>query len=423
MVPKGARPPRRAVAAVRVTGGGEPGGDALGAYFRQLAAVRLLTREEEVAIAKRIEAGERAMLVALVGCRQGLAELARLEKSLRDGSTRVRDLIRTTGEETDDWEAAEQRRVLRLLAVIVRAGARSESKRLEALVEIRLTKWALDAIVGRLRDGLQDERDRRHLDEGRKASAAIKHAEEVARRARAELVEANLRLVVSIARRYARSGPMFVDIVQEGNIGLMRAVEKFEYRRGYKFSTYATWWVRQAVTRAIPEQSQLIHTPAHIVELVGKVARATRSFVQEYGREPTPAEIADALQLPLEHVVAAARCTKQPISLETPVGDDESHRLGDHLADTTAVSPLDATVSAHLAEQTATLLDILTPREAEILRLRFGLGGGDTFALTLEEVGHRFSVSRERIRQIQAVALRRLRDRLQASQSKWPMEG
>jgi RNA polymerase primary sigma factor len=421
MAPKGARPPRRAIAAVRASGG-EPGGDALGAYFRQLGAVRLLTRDEEVAIGKRIEAGERSILAALLRCRQGMDELARLEKSLRDGTTRVRDLIRTTGDETDDWEAAEQRRVLRLLVSIVRARGQSESKSLEALVALRLTKWALDEIVARLRARLEEEPDRRQRDEGRRASAAIKHAEEVCRGARAELVEANLRLVVSIARRYARSGPMFVDIVQEGNIGLMRAVEKFEYRRGYKFSTYATWWVRQAVTRAIPEQSQMIHTPAHIVELVGKVARASRSFVQEHGREPTSAEIAETLQLPLEHVVAAARCTRQPISLETPVSDDESHRLGDHIADPSAVSPLDAAVTSHLAAQTATLLDILTPREAEVIRLRFGLGG-DTFALTLEEVGNRFSVSRERIRQIQAAALRRLRDRLQASQSKLPMEG
>jgi RNA polymerase primary sigma factor len=230
-----------------------------------------------------------------------------------------------------------------------------------------------------------------------------------------------LRLVVSIAKRYARHGPIFVDLVQEGNIGLMRAAEKFEYRRGYKFSTYATWWVRQAVTRAMTDQSQLIHVPMHIVDLAGKVLRTSRSFAQETGREPSPAEIGEKLQLPPAQVMTAQRCTKQPISLEMPVGGEESRRVGDNLADTQAVSPLDAVVSARLAAQAAGLLDRLTPREADVLRLRFGLG--DAPEHTLEEVGHRYSVSRERIRQIEAGALRRLREWRDVGQTKSWLEG
>jgi RNA polymerase primary sigma factor len=325
----------------------------------------------------------------------------------------------------------ELQRVLPLLASISRAdatrrpgcggrahigfarGRQAEHDNLDALLAVRLTKRTIDGIAGRTRERL-GRNDDGGIAGRREAHAAIEQAERACRRARGELVEANLRLVVSIAGRYARRGPMFVDLVQEGNIGLMRAVEKFEYQRGYKFSTYATWWVRQAVLRAIAEQSNLIHTPGYIIELVGKVTRASRSFVQEYGREPSPAEIAGKLQVPVEHVRAAARCMRQPISLETPIGGDEGQRIGDNLVDPQAVSPLQAAATARLVAQTADLLDILTPREAEILRLRFGLG--ESVEHTLEEVGNRFSVTRERIRQIEAIALCRLRARLRARQ-------
>jgi RNA polymerase primary sigma factor len=409
-------------------------------YFRRIGAVRLLTREEEVSIAKRIEAGERAILQTVLRCEAGLSELGQLEAALRDGSTPVRDVLRPSGDEGDGWEAAELLRVLPLLASLSRAGtthrpryspqARAGPKRarnaeqepLEALLAIRLTKRAIDGLAGRTCERLGREDDGGDVEGRRQARAAIEQAERACSRARGQLVEANLRLVVSIARRYASRGPVFVDLLQEGNIGLMRAVEKFEYRRGYKFSTYATWWVRQAVTRAIAEQSNLIHTPAHIVELVGKVMRASRSLLHEYGREATPAEIAGKLHVPVEQVNAAVRSTRQPISFETPIGGDGGRSIGDDLSDPRAVSPLEAAAKARLAAQTAGLLeDILTPREAEIVRLRFGLGGGVEH--TLEEIGNRFSVTRERIRQIEAIALGRLRERLQARRIDSGVEG
>jgi RNA polymerase primary sigma factor len=398
----------------------------LESYFRRIGTVRLLTREEEVSIAQRIEAGERAILQTILRCRAGLAEIEQLETALRDGSIPVREVLRPSGDEVDGWEAAELQRILPVLASISRAGSGRASKAerdpLEALLAIRLTKRAIDGIAGRTRERLEREDGGDDVEGRRKACAAIEQAERACIRARGQLVEANLRLVVSIARRYAKRGPMFVDLLQEGNIGLMRAVEKFEYRRGYKFSTYATWWVRQAITRAIAEQTNMIHTPVHVVELVGKVTRTSRSLLQEYGREPTPAEVAGKLQVPVEHVEAALRSTRQPISFETPIGGDEDHRIADKLSDPRAVSPMEAVATARLAEQTAGLLeDILTPREAEIVRQRFGLGDGVEH--TLEEIGNRFSVTRERIRQIEAIALGRLRERLRAKRIDSWVEG
>jgi RNA polymerase primary sigma factor len=430
--------------------GREPSRDILRTYFRQIGTVPLLTREEEVAIAKRIEAGERVILQTLLGCPAGLVELGHIEEGLRASTIRARDVVRSTGDEGTDWETVEQRRVLRLLDTVLHRPARAEGPaprrrrtertasapvddaRLEALMAIRLSKRAIDGMVSRIRERFEEgnrgpaargarDATEGNLDEIRTACAVIAEAEQISHRARAELVEANLRLVVSIAKRYANRGPMFVDLVQEGNIGLMRAAEKFEYQRGYKFSTYATWWVRQAVTRAFADQSQTIRAPAHIVELVGRVVRTSRSFVQEYGREPTPAEIAAKLQVPADHVTAALRSTRQPISLETPIGGDESHRVSDTLQDHGTVSPLEAAMATRLAEQATRLLEALTPREAEVIRLRFGIG--DALEHTLEEVGVLFSVSRERIRQIEASALRRLRERRQAKDIKSWLEG
>ena len=387
-------------------------------YFRHMSKVQLLTREGEVELAMRVEQGERAMLEAIVGSVIATGELTRVADSIKRGKLRVRDLVRNL----DDEEAQDPASATRISKLFTRAAKSAETrtslparttkaerakhdkehtKIVDELEALRIDRPVIERVVKRLR--LESRHDPRAAETLR----ALHKGKREADRAKAELIKANLRLVVSLAKKHTNRGLQLLDLVQEGNIGLMRAVDKFDYRRGYKFSTYATWWVRQAISRAIADQGRTIRVPVHMFESWQKLVRTSRALVQEFGREPTPDELAEKTGIPLDKVRTVLRIAKEPVSLETPMGADGEASLGDFVPDDHSTSPDEAFAKSRFSEQTRQLLKTLTPREERILRMRFGIDEpGD---MTLEEVGQTFHLTRERIRQIETKALRKLR--------------
>jgi RNA polymerase primary sigma factor len=472
-------------------------------YLREMGRVPLLTREGEVEIARRIEAGERQVLSALFRAEPAVREIRAMLKKLKEGLLKIEDFIKVDeNAATEPALKKERQRAVKILErvfvlqkryndLLARQNGRMTEKQRQNLqanwakVEAELTQemnklsmnprmvdalavpvkelaqrsqdWEdsiarleqrhghsveeMNNFARRLKQGPREvravkrdsglppaqiaefqvelktiKRDVKKLEDDAKMSKEhllelfrqIRDGERATGQAKREMIEANVRLVISIAKRYTNRGLEFLDLIQEGNSGLMRAVDKFDYTKGYKFSTYATWWIRQAITRAIADQARTIRVPVHMIEHINRVVRVSRRLVQELGREPTPEEIAERLELPVDKVKSIIKAAQEPISLDRPIGEDDDSNLGDFIEDTSVVSPAHSAASAMLRDEVNDVLKTLTPREAKVIRLRFGLTD-DGAQRTLEEVGAFFNVTRERIRQIEAKALRKLR--------------